>query len=299
MYNHFVMTKKALLIGINYNGTSACLQGCINDIKNINELLTSHYGYSPKHIKILVDEGEERGAFPTRDNIASAISWLVSNNKKGDKLFFYYSGHGNYIMDSNADESDRQDEVIIPLDFDQHQYIADDFLFANLTSKIDKGVTLHCFSDSCFSGTIFDNEYNCRSKSECKKTAPRAKRDVPRGTMPDSKKPFLYIPSDWTEDYEFSMEYSKNAPGNVIAFSGCLDTEVSADAYIENVSQGAFTYCFIRTLQRNSKDIKRGKVKVKEILKEINCNLSIYGFNQQHTQLSVSSNNLLDASFVL
>jgi hypothetical protein len=301
------MTKRALLIGINYNGTSAQLQGCINDIKNINEIITTTFGYNKKNVKILIDEPksegpedkDDRSSFPTRANIEKGLDWLVKNARQGDKLFFYYSGHGNFIRDTSGDESDRQDEVIYPLDFDVSDHITDDFLFEHLTSKVPRGVTLHCFSDSCFSGTIFDNEYNCQSKSECKGVMPTASRDAPRGTMPDSTRPFLYSSSDWTDSYEFSVEYSKNAPGSVIAFSGCLDTETSSDAYVENVNQGAFTYCFIRTIQRNEKAIKRGKVNVKNILKEINCNLSIYGFSQQHTQLSVSASNLMDCPFRL
>ena len=36
------MTKIALLIGINYYGTSAELRGCINDVNNINNYLISY-----------------------------------------------------------------------------------------------------------------------------------------------------------------------------------------------------------------------------------------------------------------
>ena len=38
------MSKKALLIGINYIGTSSALNGCINDVENIKRyLLTKDY----------------------------------------------------------------------------------------------------------------------------------------------------------------------------------------------------------------------------------------------------------------
>ena len=43
----FVFFEKALLIGINYAGTSSALRGCINDVHNIRELLVSE-GFQPK-----------------------------------------------------------------------------------------------------------------------------------------------------------------------------------------------------------------------------------------------------------
>ena len=39
------MSKFALLIGINYKGTSNELNGCINDVMNMRDVLIKHFGY--------------------------------------------------------------------------------------------------------------------------------------------------------------------------------------------------------------------------------------------------------------
>jgi hypothetical protein len=38
--------KRALLIGINYTGTSSALRGCINDVKNLKQFLVSLYNFN-------------------------------------------------------------------------------------------------------------------------------------------------------------------------------------------------------------------------------------------------------------
>ena len=50
------MSKFALLIGINYNGTSAQLSGCINDANNMKNLLKDYYGYTDDDIHFISDD---------------------------------------------------------------------------------------------------------------------------------------------------------------------------------------------------------------------------------------------------
>ena len=49
------MGKRAVLVGCNYPGTNAALNGCVNDVKSINNLLTNRFGFSPDDIQILID----------------------------------------------------------------------------------------------------------------------------------------------------------------------------------------------------------------------------------------------------
>jgi hypothetical protein len=101
-----------------------------------------------------------------------------------------------------------------------------------------------------------------------------------------------YNAAEWSDKFLFSQENSKKLIGNVCEFSGCLDSETSADAYIEKKYQGAFTYCFLKFL--NNHLIKVGdkmrfsgsNIKLKDVLKEINALLDIHKFNQ-NSQLSV------------
>ncbi len=267
------MVKKALLIGINYTGTKHALNGCITDIENINKMLIDHCDYSSENIKILTDK---TSLLPNKNNILQYIKWLTSDNLKGDTLFFYYSGHGINSRDRNRDESDRKDEEIVPIDVN---LISDDWLYQNLASNIPENINLWCFFDACFSGTMLDLMYNYTSLCKYKG---RNKLD----------KIINYNAAEWSDKFLFSQENSKKLIGNVCEFSGCLDSEKSADAYIEKKYQGAFTYCFLKFL--NNHLIKVGdkmrfsgsNIKLKDVLKEINALLDIHKFNQ-NSQLSV------------
>ena len=268
------MIKKALLIGINYTGSQYELRGCINDVKNVRTFLTNNCKFSPSNIKLLSDEESEK---PTRVNMENGIKWLASDNLAGDVLVLHYSGHGSNIIDRNRDETDGCDETIIPLDFETAGEITDDWLFENIISKIPKDVTLWCFLDSCHSGTAVDLRHNYQSKCKYKK-----------GNIPEN---LVYKKEEWTDGFNYSLERSKDVAGNVYLFSGCQDRETSADATINNSGQGAFTYCLLETLkgnlQENTLRYKNGTMKLRSVLKEINCRLDSGGF-EQNTQLSLS-----------
>lgn len=47
------MPRRALLIGINYTGTPAELQGCVNDVEAVKDMLVSYYAFKPVRDKLL------------------------------------------------------------------------------------------------------------------------------------------------------------------------------------------------------------------------------------------------------
>lgn len=270
------MVKKALLIGINYVGTQYELNGCINDVKNMKQFLIENCNFLESNIILLTDETMDN--LPTKENIQNKIGWLVSNNINGDILVFHYSGHGSNIRDINNDETDKTDETIVPLDFDQ---IIDDWLFINMISKIRKNVNLYCFFDSCHSGTVIDLKYNYNSNCRPK---------VLKQNLNNS-----YDMTQWTDSYIYSIERSKEVIGNIYMLSGCKDNETSADAIINNKNQGAFTFCLLQTFKNNcsvlpngSNRFKNQTLKFRNILKEINCRLDLETFDQ-NTQFSSSN----------
>jgi hypothetical protein len=55
--------KKALLVGINYRNTESELNGCINDIINMKDVLITKFGYSIDDITVITDDTEIK---PTR-----------------------------------------------------------------------------------------------------------------------------------------------------------------------------------------------------------------------------------------
>lgn len=143
----------ALIVGINYVGTSAQLQGCVWDAKNMSQFLGS-LGYS---ITLLVDENVPgRVALPTKDNIVNYLTRLIRSLRPGDSLFFHYSGHGsNRSAPGKPEEIDGRDECICPLDFQRAGMIWDDDIRKMLNMGV-KGSRITMLSDSCHSGTIAD-----------------------------------------------------------------------------------------------------------------------------------------------
>ncbi len=277
------MVKKALLIGINYINSEYQLDGCINDIHNINKFLINYCGYLPENIRILTEKSD---ILPNKSNIIEQINWLIKDVEENDTLLFYYSGHGSYSKDKNKDESDKRDEQIIPLDVDEKGEISDDWLYSNFASKVPKNANLWCFFDCCHSGTALDLTYNCVSQCSYKKSKKKLKEI--------KKENFVYNKEEWTNKFKISEEKSKKLVGNVCEFSGCRDKQTSDDTFEENMNQGAFTFCLLKFLNNHltEKDGKKqfdsGTIKLKDVLKEINAFLDAYDY-KQNSQLSVGN----------
>jgi len=205
------INKNALLIGCNYIGTESELSGCINDVVNIQNKLTTQYGFN--NIVIMTDTTSKK---PTKENILDEIKILLNNSKSGDKLFLEFSGHGSYIKDTNDDETDGYDEMFLPLDFN---YISDDEIKILINNYLKKDVTLFALFDCCNSGTICDLRYQ-------------------------------YFDS---ENYDNSTVNIKETEtiGNIIMISGCMDNQTSAETFINSIQQGAMTWAFLDTVNKN------------------------------------------------
>jgi len=278
------MVKRAVLVGINYKGSSAQLSGCINDITHINGILRSNCGYNPANIRVLT---EESSISPTRANIESNINWLMTDARPGDTLFFYYSGHGSSMRDSSSDETDGKDEVLIPLDYETKGVITDDWLYNNMVNRVPEGARLWAFTDCCHSGTMIDLKFNFRSLCELRTGK------LQRGMVYNSR--------DWSDRFTMSLERSRDTRGKVCLFSGCQDQETAADAFLANRHQGAFSYCLIEMIKNNLVRQSDGtfrfdgtRIKLRNALKEINCRLDINGFTGQNSQLSLSAQQDLE-----
>jgi len=148
-------SKKALIFGLNYTGTSSELNGCINDAKSIESYLKEN-GFTD--IKMLTDETELK---PTRFNILNEFKILLENSNKGDTLFIYYSGHGSSTLDDNGDELDGRDELLVPLDFN---LIRDDELKSIIDKYGKEDTNLYALFDCCNSGTALDLRYQIIEK---------------------------------------------------------------------------------------------------------------------------------------
>lgn len=212
--------KLALLIGINYTGTNHELNGCINDVQKMKQVLLDHFGYQENQIIVMSDE--ESGALrPTALNIMNQLGSLIirAYYNEAQEIWIHYSGHGSYIEDHSGDELDNRDEVIVPLDHDKSGLITDDLLH-NYMEYLPSTCECFCLFDCCHSGTILDLEYRYKGDSE-----------------------------HVTENHDSQIR------GKVIMFSGCQDLQTSADANIEDRWAGAMTSAFLNALEKTNYEI--------------------------------------------
>jgi len=166
--------KKALLIGINYTGTSNELYGCINDTTAIKERI-SKQGFND--ITIITDLTTKKA---TKNNILEGFKNLLMNCQAGDFLFFVYSGHGSYAIDRNGDEKDGRDELIVSCDL---QSILDDELKALIQTYLKADVTLFALFDSCFSGSVLDLKYQFMDSLDYDKFTENSKQLETQGNV--------------------------------------------------------------------------------------------------------------------
>jgi hypothetical protein len=215
-----IKNKKALLIGINYINSDYELRGCINDIINIKNKLVNSFSFNTTNVTTICDDINiiPNSKIPTKSVILEEFKNFLSSGEAGDLLFFQYSGHGSNIIDRSADEIDGIDETIVSSDM---QMVSDDELRALINTYLKPNVSLIALFDSCHSGTILDLKYQYFDSSDY---------------------------NNFTDN-----DKTTETNGNVIMISGCMDSQTSADAFIEQKSQGAMTWAFLNTINYNPK----------------------------------------------
>lgn len=157
-------TKRAVLIGINYVGSSAELSGCHNDVNNMVKYIKDVHGFEDENIVLLMDDGEHTE--PTKDNIIEAWKTLVGSVEEGDAVFCHYSGHGCKVEDDNGDEEDGFDETLVPVDYQSEGFIRDDDIFKILVGPLPAGSTMTAVMDCCHSGTVLDLPFVFTARAE-------------------------------------------------------------------------------------------------------------------------------------
>lgn len=143
------MSDKALIIGIN-KYPDCPLVNPVNDMNSIAELITTRCGFTMEQVRLLSDERA------TTEGIKDRLKWLVSDYQAGDRLIFYYSGHGSQIATrSQSGNLVALDCCICPVDFDfspEHAITASQF--KSIFSVLPDNALLYWDSDSCHSGGL-------------------------------------------------------------------------------------------------------------------------------------------------
>ncbi|KAF8914273.1 caspase domain-containing protein [Gymnopilus junonius] len=272
--------KKALCVGINYFGSGQELKGCINDVHNMKNFLMSEYGYKSEDIVTLTDDATNPRMKPTRENILQAMQWLVRGAQPNDSLFFHYSGHGGQTKDLDGDEGDGYDEVIYPLDFESNGHIVDDLMHDIMVKPLPAGCRLTAIYDSCHSGTALDLPYVYSTEGKIKEPNIAAEAgqgllsavtSYARGDMGGVFNAAMGLVKTATGNQQKAEKITrttKTSPADVISWSGCKDSQTSADAQEAGQATGAMSYAFTTAIRQNKQQsYQQLLVNIREILR--------------------------------
>lgn len=281
-----VKIRKGLFIGVDYVGTSDELYNCGNDARDMYRLLNSKFGID-EHIMLIdkVRSDDRTVVSPTKNNIMSCIRWLTSDLHEGDIVWLHYSGHGSYIKDNNIDETDGQDETLVPLDYRIYGQITDDEINRYLCKPVvEAGATLYFHDDCCHSGTGADLRYTLKQST----AVPEIVEEHIYDPLPLYGNPYYYfyygamygMTGFWNK---FMFPYIRNSSNNyrltkhkkveeirgkqwifeenymspelvgcgqVVKWSGCKDDQTSSDGF-NGKANGAMTGSVITVLEKD------------------------------------------------
>lgn len=229
------MSQRAVLVGINYFGTNAKLNGCINDVNRVADVLRSVYGFSHQNIVFMVDNLPKSSPYyPTRANILRELGKLRASTQPGDIAMFHFSGHGATVRNGTSTNVHYHgtDNVLIPVDvigakgtYVPANEIVDDELWA-WASSFPEGSILFSIVDACHSGTALDLPYALRLQGSAR-------------------------------SYSLErVEHRADTVSKIVMLSGCKDDQQSLDAHDQNSTPvGALTYAFCDYVLHHPADV--------------------------------------------
>ncbi|XVF00159.1 hypothetical protein REPUB_Repub03eG0261100 [Reevesia pubescens] len=301
--------RLAVLVGCNYPNTQHELHGCINDVVAMRDVLVERFGFDPSHVELLTDAP---GSFmPTGENIKAALNEMVNQSEAGDVLFFHYSGHGTRIPSLKPGHPFRQDEAIVPCDFN----LITDMDLRQLVNRLPKGASFTILSDSCHSGGLIDKEKEQIGPSTIKNTTSSVSYKAKSIPFESILQPLTSLTNINTSDIGTHLLESFGANASLkfltpqlesdlfeplkaddgILLSGCQANETSADMNAMESggkAYGAFSNAVQIVVKENS-----GGLSNKQLVMMARKVLEAQGF-EQHPCLYCSDGNA-DATFLL
>lgn len=272
------MTKKALLVGINYPGTPNELRGCVNDVITMSQVLAEQYGFTDPNNRRMLTDGAA-----TMQNILERLDWLVDGAQPGDVLVFHYSGHGaqtiNRDYSESAVEPDGLDELICPVDFDWRGNMITDDQLNSIFSRVPEGVNLTVILDCCHSGGGIDSLTQYQPFG----------RSVPNPFSPDSpnRNRSLPMPPDIANRMLGANIQSVNRvltqvidqtrkETSAVLISGCQSNQTSADTFIGNQYVGALTFFLTHILKQSNY-----RIAYRDLIDRVSEELAKFNYTQR------------------
>ncbi|KAI0754067.1 caspase domain-containing protein [Daedaleopsis nitida] len=169
--------KRALIIGIKYEGKAHQLRRAHGDARRWVKLCKDKYGFQDSDITLMLDHPAIPPHLqPTRDNMETQMKELVKGIQPKDVLMFFYAGHSGQVDSIDTNEDDGKDEYIIAVDDEylvdekgdviesKRRIILDNDLREWLVNDLPVRCSLTAVFDSCHSGTLLDlDHYECNN----------------------------------------------------------------------------------------------------------------------------------------
>lgn len=286
------MADKALLMGINRYRFISPLRGCVNDVRNMERLLTETFGFDRERVRTLTDRQV------VGHRVKQGMEWLFEDVDPGDRVVLHFAGHGSYTVDLDGDEDDGQDELLCLYDMDWNDpdsYLLDDQL-REWTQTLPTGVLLTVLLDNCHSGTgtrqirppgsdVPESELpwvdldaslarSVAQRGGARSLAGGDVRSLLQQTVqaeePEVIARFVQPPPEIVARVaqlarrrsrsSGAGSRSSEAEMNHILLAACRDDQTAADARINNDFNGAFTFHLCDAIRRAGGRIKHGQL---------------------------------------
>jgi hypothetical protein len=259
---------RAVLIGVDeyLHSDIPSLQGCVNDVALVRELLKRYFGIPNEDIRVVVNSRA------TKRNILHRLDSMIRESKPGDVAVFYFSGHGSQIRDRDGDElTDSLDELICPydMDWDSATCILDDDL-DNVFASAPEGVLIEAFFDCCFWGA---------GSRELIDPRPQTLRADVRYLVP----PFD-IAARFEGDEErveiHRLKACECFEERNVLWAASREGQPAAEDFIDGRPNGIFTYGGCRFIAENIERLDRYEYTREELLADVRAYLRALGYGQ-------------------
>ncbi len=212
------------------------LNGCVNDMRAMKELLEQRVDPEKTKLHIRVLENEEA----TRDNIIKGFTEHLAQAQQGDLAFFYFSGHGSQEPAHEAFwpfEEDKMNQSIVCYDsrLEGGTDLVDKELGYLISVVAEKSPEMVAVMDCCHSGS------GTRSAGEETKT-----RQMENSATMRALESYLGY-----ERYKFENGKLTQIPnGRHVLLAAAHAKETAKENRFEGKPRGVFTYSLIDTLKR-------------------------------------------------
>lgn len=279
----------ALLVGIDaYSYPVPPLQGCVNDIRAIEEYLQTRVAEDNYRLRLrtLIDEQA------TRQGIIDGFRQHLAQADSEDVVVFYYAGHGSQEQappEFWQIEPDRLNETLVCYDSRNAGGwdLADKELAKLIAEVAERDPHIVVFMDCCHSASGTRGELTLDTTV---RKAPVDKRHRPLSS-------FLVSPDEIPENISASRSLQAGSGwhfnrGKHIFFSACRDSELAKEYHAESQKRGVFSYFLLDTLQKAN-----GSLTYRELFKRTKA-LVQSKVTAQSPQLEATETSDLDRPFL-